>query len=230
MQRIRLQLKKGPEVRFISHLDLARTIERALRRARLPVALSQGFNPHPKISFASALAVGTTSEAEFVDIELDGSREPSEFARELGTQLPPGLSVVGAREISGAAPSLMAEIDAALYIIEVTGEFTAEGLGRAVERFLARPEVRIEKETKSGAKEVNVRDLILEFSVGEASPGRAELRTLLRSGGRGSLRPEDLVRALVAYEPELGELEVERIHRAGLFRSGPGGLVGPWDI
>ena len=247
MSRIRLQLKKGPEVRFISHLDLARTMERALRRARIPVALSQGFNPHPKISFASALAVGTTSEAEFVDIEIEDRLEPADFAHRLKDQLPSGLIVVEAREISGGAPSLMAEIDAALYIIEVTGRFSAEELDRAIERFLARPEVRIHKETKSGPKEVDIRSLILELSArslpspekegedGNAlragiSPRRAELHALLRSGGRGSLRPEDLVRALGAAEPDLGELEVERIHRAGLFRAGPGGLVGPWDI
>ena len=89
--KLRALLTKGEAIRFISHLDYASLIERAIRRAKLPVAYSEGFNPHMKFSFASALAVGVTSEAEVMDVELSRPVAQPEAWDRLAAALPPGV-------------------------------------------------------------------------------------------------------------------------------------------
>ena len=101
---IRSRLTKGEEVRFISHLDLARTIERAVRRARLPIAYSQGFSPRAKIAFGSALAVGVTSSGEYVDMELTSDIGPDDFLKILNENLPVGIRFEAAVEIGPKFP------------------------------------------------------------------------------------------------------------------------------
>ena len=104
--------KVGP-ARFISHLDLLRTFGRAARRAGLPLAFTQGFNPHPKITFAAPLAVGISGEAEFADLELT-EKIPAPFvARALSDALPEGLRVLEVRQLKGAGPALMAMVRSA---------------------------------------------------------------------------------------------------------------------
>ena len=80
---------KGPSLAFISHLDVQRTLQRAMRRAGIPLAFSQGFNPHPKLSFASALATGQTSDAEWFEAELSEDVEPEAFVSRVNGVLPP---------------------------------------------------------------------------------------------------------------------------------------------
>lgn len=109
--------KVGP-ARFISHLDLLRTFGRAARRAGLPLAFTQGFNPHPKITFAAPLAVGISGEAEFADLELT-EKIPAPFvARALSDALPEGLRVLEVRQLKGAGPALMAMVRSASYRVE----------------------------------------------------------------------------------------------------------------
>ena len=96
MQRIRLRYAKRGPLRFTSHRDFARAFERALRRAAVPIAFSQGFTPHPKISYASAAPTGVASEAEYLEIGLDRAVEPETVRRALDSALPPGLDVLEA--------------------------------------------------------------------------------------------------------------------------------------
>ena len=96
MQKIRIKYKKGEPVKFISHRDLMRAFQRALRRTGLPVAYSQGFNPHMKISWGNALKVGATSEGEQAEIQFDGWIKPNELKEALNANLPGGLEVLEA--------------------------------------------------------------------------------------------------------------------------------------
>ena len=96
MQRIKVKYKKGEEVRFISHRDLMRAFTRAIRRAKLPIAYSQGFNPHMKISWGNALKVGATSEGEFAELQFEGWVKPREVIEKLGPQMPKGLEILEA--------------------------------------------------------------------------------------------------------------------------------------
>lgn len=96
MQKVKIKYRKGEEVKFISHRDLMRAFQRAIRRAGLPVAYSQGFNPHMKIAWGNALKVGAISEAEFAEIQIDGWVKPSELMARLNAALPPGLEILDA--------------------------------------------------------------------------------------------------------------------------------------
>lgn len=96
MQHVKIKYRKGEEVKFISHRDLMRAFQRAVRRADLPVAYSQGFNPHMKISWGQALKVGATSEGEFAEIHLEGWLKPQELKDALSRQLPKGLEILEA--------------------------------------------------------------------------------------------------------------------------------------
>lgn len=96
MQKIKIKYKKGGEVKFLSHKELMRAIQRAVRRAGLPIAYSQGFNPHMKISWGNALKVGATSEGEYAELQIDGWIKPFELLDRLNAQLPPGIAILEA--------------------------------------------------------------------------------------------------------------------------------------
>ena len=105
MHRLRVRFKRGAEVKFISHLDLIRLWQRAFQRARIPIAYSEGFSPHPKISLAAPLPVRVTSDAELMDIYLTKWASPHFLTSALGQQLPPGLlRQVGVLSLDGNQP------------------------------------------------------------------------------------------------------------------------------
>ncbi|HEY9765829.1 MAG TPA: TIGR03936 family radical SAM-associated protein, partial [Chroococcales cyanobacterium] len=121
VRKVRARFRKEGDLRFISHLDLMRVFERATKRAGLALAFSQGFNPRPGIAFASALALGTTSESEWVDLSLAEPLEPNEVKRRLNEQLPVGIELLEAIEVPLNAPSLMSTIDSAVYLVMAEG-------------------------------------------------------------------------------------------------------------
>jgi len=96
MYRVRIKYRKGEEVKFLSHRDLMRAIERAIRRAGLPIAYSQGFNPHMKISWGRALKVGQASEDEFAVLQFEKFVKPREVLEKLNQTLPRGLEILEA--------------------------------------------------------------------------------------------------------------------------------------
>src|SRR2546427_9894555 len=97
-----LTFEKGESARWLGHLDILRTFERAIRRAELPIAFSSGFNPREKLAFASALSVGVTGEAELATVELTDSVDPATLVENLNTKLPPGIQLKAAEEIPDA--------------------------------------------------------------------------------------------------------------------------------
>lgn len=117
--KLRLQITKESGIRFISHLEYLKTLEKAIRRARIPVAYSQGFNPHMKFSLASALSVGVTSRAEFLELYL---REPvplKDLVDALSCNLPMGIHIVRADLADDKAPKLMASVAGTTYLVKV---------------------------------------------------------------------------------------------------------------
>ena len=110
-----MRFEKTGVIRWISHLDTIGTIEKALRRAILPVALTQGFNPRPKMSIASPLAVGITSEGEYLDIIFQRELDLEQAQQQLNHELPLGLQITSCQELSARAPSLMAIVQLSRY-------------------------------------------------------------------------------------------------------------------
>ncbi|HTZ09795.1 MAG TPA: TIGR03936 family radical SAM-associated protein, partial [Acidimicrobiales bacterium] len=119
--RVRIQFSKRGRVRWTSHRDVARMWERALRRARLPVAYTAGFSPRPQLSFGLALPTGCESDAEYLDVALTAPVEVAGLAALVGPLLPEGVDVVAAVEVERAAPSLQEAVTSCSWTIEVPG-------------------------------------------------------------------------------------------------------------
>jgi radical SAM-linked protein len=174
VQRLRVCYAKRGQLRFTSHRDVARTFERALRRAGVPMAYSQGFSPHPKVSWVGAAPTGAASEAEYMEIQVVERVDPEALGRALGAALPPGLDVI---EVVPAGPgSLAARIDACEWSIEVPG-VSPELLRAAVDRLLSAARVDVERLTKDGRRTLDARAAIVtaEVCVPEAASRPAEV-------------------------------------------------------
>jgi radical SAM-linked protein len=217
--RIWIEFTKESPMRFLSHLDLMRAWQRALRRAKLPVAYSAGFNPHPKMSFASALAVGVTSEAEYLDMDFTQDLKQEDFDR-LASALPQGLRIRLIRAVPVAAPSLMAMIGAAQWLVPVTDEEIAAVKAR-IGDLLQKESLIITRQGKKGKKTVDLRPLIYDLTVDEE---QNRLVMLLATGGDGGAKPRELLGLL-----ELSAME-NRLHRKALYIHQDSCLQSPMSV
>lgn len=190
VQRIRIQYAKRGRLRFSSHRDFQRSLERAIRRVGAPIALSSGFSPHPKISYANAAPTGASSEAEYVEIALTQSVDPDRLRRALDAALPSGLDIVAA--VPAATPDFAGRLTASRWLIEFPGvEPTI--LSAAVATLMAAPEAMVERTTKSGRRRFDARAALTHAQV--AQDGYAILTVVVRHG-TPSVRPDDVVMAL----------------------------------
>jgi radical SAM-linked protein len=165
VQRLRIRYAKRGPMRFTSHRDFARAFERALRRAAVPIAFSQGFTPHPKISYASAAPTGVASEAEYLEIGVQRRVEPAVLRAALDAALSPGLDVLEAVE---AGPGALADrLDASRWRIELPG-IAPEEAQRAVAAFRGETTVTVERLTKQGRRTFDARTPVISI---DAAPG-----------------------------------------------------------
>ena len=125
-------ITKGEELRYVSHLDYANLFVRACKRAGLPMAYSEGFNPHMKVAFASALSLGAASDAEYVDFEMTEALSPHVVMERLGEHLPRGAQIVRLKMLTGKHKALMADVDEARYRIVVPYAGDIEGVRESV--------------------------------------------------------------------------------------------------
>jgi radical SAM-linked protein len=143
VQRLRVRYAKRGRLRFTSHRDFSRAFERAVFRARVPMAYSSGFNPHPRISYAGAAPTGSASEAEYLELALAEVVVPAEVHAVLDEALPPGLDVIEVVESPGG--SLADLLEASRWRIEL--DVDRESVTDAVTRFLAADEALVERMT-----------------------------------------------------------------------------------
>mgnify|MGYP003936842055 CR=1 FL=1 len=162
---IRAKFTRGEELKFISHLDMMKMFERALRRSGLPVYYSQGFNPHPQIVFGLPLAVGVTSEAEYVDIAFSEYINPGQFIEQLNRQMPKGLEILEAK-IKESKANIMASISKASYevLVSIAQNPDINEVEGKIHQFLNNDEILIKKESKGKVKDVNIKPLIHRFN------------------------------------------------------------------
>jgi radical SAM-linked protein len=162
VQRIRVRFAKRGRLRFLSHRDVARSFERAVRRAAVPVAHSHGFSPHPRLSWIGAAPTGTASEAEFMEIGLTSPMDPGELARALDAALPAGLDVLDAAVAEGAA--LADRIDASRWLVELPG-VEPGALRAALDALLATDTLVVDRVTPSGRRQIDVRAALVSAEV-----------------------------------------------------------------
>ncbi len=211
-QRIRIKYGKYGALRFVGHLDMAKTWERILRRAQLPLEYTQGFNPRPRMQFAAALAVGLTSASEYLDAwlttRLDDHSAEAWIAR-LAATSPAGIPIYSLDEVpisSSALPTLVTHSE---YVITPgDNAVTAELLESRAAALLSQEVI---ERLNSKDKPYDLRPLILDLHL----EGGETLVAHLKTGEKGNARPDDLLDAMGI---ELGSV---RVHRRCLFLSDP---------
>ena len=160
VQRVRITFSKGAEIKFISHLAVMRAWERIVRRADLPMAYSQGFNPRPKLAFASALSVGHTGRAEILDIEMRRRVQLETLPAQLEPQLPVGFAVNTAREVPLRAPSIQSQLRHAIYRVSFRARQPADVLRAELDQLLSVSELPRQRTIKGKVREYDLRPLI----------------------------------------------------------------------
>jgi len=163
---LRIKFFRGEEVKYISHLDLMKLFERALRRAKIQIAYSQGFNPHPQMVFGLPLSVGVTSEAEYADFEFTTGIKANDFIERLNKELPKGMLIVEAAERK-SRDNIMATISAASYDILLSSDEKREmgSLNNSIDQFLQLPSINAKKENKHGVREIDIRPMIYDVKI-----------------------------------------------------------------
>lgn len=243
MSHIRIKFTRGRDVKYISHLDLMKVFERAIRRSGIPITYSQGFNPHPQMVFGLPLAVGVTSEAEYADMEFTEDVDPDVLIERLNRELPAGLRLLQAAERK-TRDNIMASVALASYLIigKASSEVEPQALEKAVADLLGKQEIPMRKEGKKGVREVDIRPMIhtlTSFAGVEGVPDAALLleeydgaklfclSALLGAGSASNLKPDLLFSAFS------GLLDSEAVmlgaHRTGLFVEKNGVRLDPLD-
>ena len=213
MSRIRIKYIKGEQVKYISHLDILRTFNRALKRAGLPVAYSQGFNPHPLISFGMPLSVGMTSEAEYADIEFEKDVDTEELISAINNVMPEGIKVIKADLIDDKTPSIASCINMAEYRVTVFLKKKIDiNLFDALDEFLSQDEIIVQKQNKKKTQEVNIHPDIHNIDIEESNAETVVFNMKLSAGSKANLKPELVIQALENYIPGF-EADFIKIHK-----------------
>ena len=227
---IRVKYKKEDDMIFISHLDLQRLLQRAFRRAEINLSYSQGFNPHPKMSYGNALALGVESQGEYVDIEIEDDIEVKEFLERINEQLPDGIKFVKGQEIDPKTPSLSSIIVYGEYIFNIDLEvpLSKEFVKSRVLNFVKSKEIIITKKNKKGKKvEVDIRPMIRNFDLVSLDDNRVTFVSTIATGSKANLNINILIpQILDMLNLDMDPREVGVLRR-DLYKVEDGQLVTP---
>jgi radical SAM-linked protein len=196
MQRLRIRFSRGEELKYISHLDLMRLWQRALNRAGIAMAYSEGFNPHPRMSLAAPLALGVTSEAELMDIVLAKFMSPHSFTAAIGAQLPCGIAIQQVFNTPLTLPSLQSQLRYAEYAVGLSTEKARPEIEATVADLLQKETLPWQHQRDTGPHKYDLRALIDDLWLIDWHQGGCSLGMRLRCDTSGSGRPEQVAAAL----------------------------------
>ena len=227
---IRVKYKKEDEMIFISHLDLQRLLQRAFRRAKINLSYSEGFNPHPKMSYGNALALVVESQGEYVYIEIEDDIEVDEFLERINNQLPEGIKFIKGQEIDPKTPSLSSVIVYGEYIfnIDLDTPLSKEFVKSRVLNFVKSEEIIVTKTNKKGRKvEVDIRPLIKNFDLVSLDDKKVTFESTIATGSKANLNINILIpQILNMLDLEIDPREVSVLRR-DLYAMEDGQLVTP---
>ena len=158
--RMQAVFEKTERVRHIGHLDIQRAVQRGLRRSGLPVAYSNGFNPHILVAFASALSTGACGKREIMDVTMAGEVSETEFLEKMNRAMPPEMQLSEARQVDDRHPALTAGLRAAMYEIRFRDTEQGRCLSQAISGMMKQENITAVRKTKSGMKECDIKPLI----------------------------------------------------------------------
>ena len=213
--KVRVKFAKEGAMKFIGHLDIMRYFQKAVKRANLDVAFSEGFSPHMIMSFASPLGVGITSTGEYFDMELKSATTSSDMVKRLNDAMAEGMKILSIRQVEdGKASKAMSLVAAADYRLKFreTAELP-ENWKEKLEEFKAQKEIVILKKTKKSEKELDIRPFIYKLSLEE----KDEIFMQLAAGSSNNTKPELVMEAFAAFMEISYENLKFMIHRCELY-------------
>lgn len=213
MQRLRARFTRGEAVKYISHLDLMRLWERALRRADIPLAYSQGFSPHPRICLAAPLPLGVTSESELIDVYLTRPSSTFFFLKAVSRQLPQGIELKEAQGLAVELPSLQSLVRHAEYRVTIEMDKSTKEVENALDALLEKEHLPWQHKREAEIRSYDLRALVDDLWLEGERNGVFTIYMRLRCDERGSGRPEQVVAALGFPQPR-------SIHRTKLLLRG----------
>jgi len=229
LMKLWIKFTKENYMKYISHLDLMRLFQRSFRRCNIPIKYSQGFNPQPKMTIASPLALGIESAVEFMEIELEERISEKEFINAMNKDLPEGIRIIDAKYLESKS-SIATYIHWSYYQIQFTANNVSslDKLEDYIAKLLERDELIIEKEKRKGnktiTKEENIRPLIGNIAVSKdktktvsENSYQVTINCLLKSGDRGNLKPLDFLKALSKYTGIHIDADTVQIKRLNMF-------------
>ncbi len=222
VQRLRVIFCRGEEVKYITHLDLMRFWERALRRAAIPLAYSQGYSPSPRISLAAPLPVGVTSSGELMDVYLSRRVTPYDFIKAVSQQLPAGIAIGEVREVGLGLPSLQSQVRWSEYEVDVSTDRSGEEVQEALAKLLAAESLPWQHQRDKEVRRYDLRSLVHDLWLEGLGDGLCTLGMRLRTDSQASGRAEQVAAALGFSEPPL------RIHRRKLILEETSPAVQAW--
>lgn len=212
--RIRVLWRKKGRLAYLSHLEIARALERIVRRAKLPYALSQGFNPHMRIAFGAALPVGTGGDEEYFDVWLTEYVRPDSVLESLRANAPVDLEMVEAIYIAPNAASLSAVLTIAEYVIELQGEENdADSFSKSIAEAIDSGEVLVDHKGKE--RRYDLAEAFAKAPVIEYADGRVRIWFTIRSTASGTLRAERFLSAVIGERA--GEAHIRSVWRTRQF-------------
>lgn len=196
LARYRLQYGRDKDLIYVSHLDLMRFWERAFRRARIPLAYTEGFTPHPRISLAAPLAMGISSEAELLDAFLQSFIPPASLSESMKKQMPSGINLGRIWRLPAEAPSLQSQTLFAEYLVNLDTNKSEAEIKEAIKSFLSKEDVPWQHSRDTGPRHYNLRLLVKELWFISWIGGQCSLGMKLKADATGSGRPEQVALAL----------------------------------
>ena len=225
VQHVRVRYAKRGRMRFASHRDIARAMERGVRKAGLPIAYSAGFTPHPKISYGGAAATGMASEAEYLELAFTSPCEPGDVRVRLDAALPDGIDVIEVAERGHEPP--LAHLEASHWQLTLPGVPPAAAQ-EAIGEFLAASRVEVERLTKKGTRRMDARAAVISMELDrradQAAPGECEILRMVVRHVTPAVRPDDILAALhsVAGLAPTAPPVITRLAQCSLAAEGPG--------
>ncbi len=222
--KIRIKFKKFGVMKFIGHLDMMRYFQKAMRRADIDIAYSEGFSPHQIMSFAAPLGVGITSDGEYLDIEVNSTKSSADAVRALNEAMVEGVQVVSYIRLPDQAKTAMSIVAAADYHVFYKENYkvplSTEEFRMKLKEFYEEPaEILITKKTKKSEKIMDLKQLVYDFRIKEEN-GKPYFYIKVCTGSTDNVKPE-LV--LEAFYQSLGLEFTEnafQIHRLDVYAAG----------
>lgn len=230
--KVRVKFSKYGPVKFIGHLDVMRYFQKAIRRAEIDVAYSEGFSPHQKLSFAAPLSVGHTSNGEYFDLELCSLNSTEELKTALQSAMVEGIDILDVQLLDDTEGNAMASVEAASYYVTIrNGVELPDGFMEKLLAFYAQDNIPVVKETKRGHKEINLKESIYELSVVSCALGQADeevkerIYMKLNASSGGNIKPgfvlESFCDSIFFKMPPFGYT----VHRIETYREWEGEFV-----